>query len=330
MNELKMIRNRIRNVTPESFDGLALDIFRYQAAHCKVYKQYLELIGKQPADVLSLKDIPFLPIQLFKQQIVQTGSWDPQITFLSSRTTSQTPSQHPVKSIHWYEEISLAGFEKLYGPSKEYCFLALLPGYLERKGSSLVHMVQHFVNQSKYEQSGFFLHDFEKLQAHLIWCRENKIPTILIGVSFALLDFIETHQIQFDSLIVMETGGMKGNRPEITRTELHNSLSKGFGVEHIHSEYGMTELLSQAYAPKKGFFIPNPTMKVLLADASDPLSITENRTRGLLQVIDLANLDSISFIGTQDLGKHYPDGTFEVLGRHDISEVRGCNLMVAF
>ena len=254
----------------------------------------------------------------------------PETTFFSSGTTGQIPSQHLVKSLDWYHYISTYGFEQQYGSLKDYCILGLLPSYLERPGASLVSMVDAFIKASKYEESGFFLDQFSDLYQSLLMCREKGIPTILWGVSFALLDFMEAYSIAFPELIIMETGGMKGRRKEMTRQELHQTLKQAFQVAHIHSEYGMTELLSQAYAPKNGRFLPTSAMKIAITDPTDPFTFLAVGKRGLINIIDLANLDTISFIATQDIGCTYDDGSFEVLGRHDASEVRGCNLMIAY
>ena len=326
----QQLRQRVREVLPHQFDRLALDLFRYQATHNDLYRQYLSLLGKQPEQINSLTDIPFLPIQLFKGQTIQTGAWSPQATFLSSGTTGQIPSKHQVRSLDWYHQIAMKGFQSVYGLPQQYCILALLPSYLERKGSSLVDMVRYFIQLSNCSESGFFLHDWDQLKAKLRQCQAQQMPTILWGVSFALLDFVEKHPIDFPALMVMETGGMKGRRAEMTRTTLHQHLKQGFHVSQVHSEYGMTELLSQAYAPADGIFQPAPTMKVLTADITDPFALKPAGSRGLLQVIDLANIDTCAFIATEDIGKVLKNGHFEVLGRHDVSEVRGCNLMLEF
>ena len=322
------LKQRISEVQPNQFDSIALDLFQYQATHNLIYNHYLSLLGKQPEQINCLTEIPFFPIQLFKGQTIQTGSWSPETTFLSSGTTGQIPSKHHVRSLDWYHQVAIKGFQSVYQLPDQYCILALLPSYLERKGSSLVEMVRYFIHQSNYGESGFFLHNWDQLKVILMRCRDQQIPTILWGVSFALLDFVDTHPINFPELIVMETGGMKGRRAEMTRATLHQYLKTGFNVPQIHSEYGMTELLSQAYAPADGIFQPAPTMKVLTADPTDPFTLKQAGSRGLLQIIDLANIDTCAFIATEDIGKIQENGHFEVLGRHDVSEVRGCNLML--
>jgi len=319
---------RILSVTADTFDDLAIAIFHYQAQNNDLYRQFLDLLKLNVLNIKTIEDIPFLPIQLFKNKIIQTGSWTPTKIFTSSATTGQIPSQHLVKDIALYEQVSVQGFEQFYGAVNDYCVLALLPAYLERKGSSLVHMVDHFIRLSNYAQSGFFLYNQGELVAQIKDCQNQDIPVLLIGVSFALLDLAEKGKIDLTNTIVMETGGMKGRRKEITRGELHQELQDAFHLSTIHSEYGMTELLSQAYSKGKGIFYPTRTLKVLGREITDPFQIQKNKKTGVLNVIDLANIDSCSFIATDDLGRVYEDGSFEVLGRLDNSDIRGCNLMV--
>ena len=317
-------------ISDSEFDGLTLDVFHYQYKYNAFYRQYCSLLGKEFSKVLTIRDIPFLPIQFFKNQEIKTGGWTTVETiFTSSGTTGTTTSQHFVRDLVFYKDISILGFEEQYGSIKDYCVLGLLPSYLERTGSSLITMVEEFIKLSKYPQSGFFLYNHAELAEILRGCRDRQIATLLIGVSFALLDFIEQHALDFPNLIVLETGGMKGRRKEMIRAELHDVLKKGFNCPHIHSEYGMTELFSQGYSKKNGIFDPTPTMRVLTREINDPLSITTlNGQLGVLNVIDLGNLDTCSFIATEDLGRVYADGQFEVLGRLDNSDIRGCNLLV--
>lgn len=311
-----------------NFETQALALFRHQAAFNPLYREYIGLLGIDVSEVDSLDRIPFLPIQFFKTHTIQTGDWRPELVFSSSGTTGLTTSRHPVREAAFYLENAERCFEAFYGPVEQYCFLALLPAYLEREGSSLVYMAGHFIKRSAYRQSGFFLYEQNKLAEVLADCQERKIPTVLLGVSFALLDLAERHPVHIPDVIVMETGGMKGRRQEVTREELHASLCQAFGVTVIHSEYGMTELLSQAYSSGEGLYRPGPLMRVRTREITDPLSAQQYGRLGAINIIDLANKDSCAFISTDDLGKVYADGAFEVLGRMDNSDIRGCNLMV--
>jgi len=325
----KKIINEITNISSANFELLALAVFQFQAEFNPVYFQFISLLSVDPAKVRNINEIPFLPISLFKKYEIKTGGWKEEAIFESSGTTGQSVSKHFVRSLPWYDKVCKSSFEKHFGPVSNYCVLALLPSYLERKGSSLVHMTRQFIEQSKYEESGFFLDDFEKLEAVLGICIDQNIPTLLIGVSFALLDFAENFEMDLQNVIVMETGGMKGRRKEMTRADLHDHLKKAFQLRYIHSEYGMTELLSQAYSKGNGIFQCGPTMQVLTREITDPLKIEKINRPGAINIIDLANIDSCSFIATDDLGKVYEDGTFEVSGRLDSSDIRGCNLMVS-
>jgi hypothetical protein len=279
--------------------------------------------------VNSLQDIPFLPISAFKSNKLHCELIKEEQVFFSSGTTGSAPSKHFVFDLKLYLKNALSIFESFYGKVEEYCFLALLPSYLERSGSSLVQMVDYFIAQSQYQQSGFYLYDHLDLKNQLDDCKKRKIPTVLFGVSFALLDFSEEYSVSFPELIIIETGGMKGRKTEITRDALHNIIAKGFKVDNVHSEYGMTELFSQAYSKNKGVYHPGRTMSVIIKEISDPFNSVEKGKTGIINIIDLANVDSCAFIETQDLGKKYDDGTFEVLGRLDVSDIRGCNLMVS-
>ena len=322
------LAERIRTLGPADFDEVALAVFRYQATHNLIYAHYLDLLRVEARHVLRLADIPCLPIGLFKTQALQSGQWTPVRTFTSSGTTGSTTSHHLLRDEDWYRTGAQRTFERQYGPLAGRAVLALLPAYLERSGSSLVFMAQDFIDRSGHPASGFFLNDLPELARRLAALQRQGTPTLLLGVSFALLDLAEQHPISLDDTMIMETGGMKGRRRELTREELHQTLAQAFRVEHIHSEYGMTELLSQAYAPRAGRFLPAPTLRVLPRDVTDPFALTDHGRTAALNLIDLANLDTISFIASDDLGRVYADGSFEVLGRMDFSDVRGCNLLV--
>ncbi len=317
-------------VSKMAFDDLAFEVFGYQYKYNAFYRQYCSLLGKEFSKVSTINDIPFLPIQFFKNQTIKTGDWaTAETVFTSSGTTGAATSLHFVRDLTFYKDISILGFEELYGRVEDYCVLGLLPSYLERTGSSLITMVEEFIKLSKYPESGFFLNNHDELANILRGCRDRQIPTLLIGVTFGLLDFIEKQTIEFPDLIIMETGGMKGRRREMIRAELHEILSTGFNSTHIHSEYGMTELFSQGYSKQNGLFESTPTMRVVTREINDPLSITtQNGQLGVINVIDLGNLDTCSFIATDDLGRVYTNGQFEVLGRLDNSDIRGCNLLV--
>ncbi len=311
------------------FNQAALSVFQQQAINCSIYQQYLAHLGIEQKKIEHYLDIPFLPIAFFKSHAITSSSKPVEITFSSSGTTGQSTSQHLVQDSSVYEDSYNNAFELFYGKAEEYCILALLPSYLERNGSSLIYMVDDLLKQSKHPLSGYFLHNHQELFQTLSQLKASGQKTILIGVTYALLDFIEKFQIEFPELIVMETGGMKGKRKEMVRNELHQLLCAAFGVKSIHSEYGMTELLSQGYSKGDGIFECPPWMKILLRDTSDPLSLlSEGQTTGGVNVIDLANINSCSFIATQDLGKKYVDGSFEIIGRFDNADIRGCNLLI--
>jgi hypothetical protein len=311
-----------------AFEKAALPIFYHQAETCKVYRDFIHYLGIEPTAITSYLQIPFLPINFFKSHVVLSEGLLPEITFSSSGTTGQTQSKHMVSDVKVYEQSFNLAFEQFYGSINNTCLLALLPSYLERDGSSLIYMVDSLLKQSEHPQSGYFLHDLATLHATLNTLKTSGTKVILIGVTYALLDFVEQYQIDFPDLIVMETGGMKGKRKELVREELHALLCEGFGVTKIHSEYGMTELLSQAYSAGDGIFNCPPWMKILLRDTYDPLMLVSGKQTGGINVIDLANINSCSFIATQDLGRLHPDGSFEVLGRFDNADIRGCNLLV--
>jgi len=314
--------------TATEFNEIALEIFKFQASHNTVYKNFINLLNINVNSIQKIEQIPFLPIQFFKTHQVVSSSKKEQQVFLSSGTTGNNQSKHFVTDLAVYEKSFRKGFEYFYGKIETYTVLALLPSYLERQGSSLIYMVNDFIQKSNNPKSGFFLNNLDELSENLKKLDQNNDKVLLIGVSFALLDLIEKYQFNLKNTVVMETGGMKGKRKELIREELHYILQKGFGVEKIHSEYGMTELLSQAYSKGNGIFECPPWMKVLTRDTEDPLTILPKGKSGGLNIIDLANINSCSFIATQDLGKVYPNNTFEVLGRFDNSDIRGCNLLV--
>lgn len=325
-----ILQERIKSLKDQDFEEIALAVFRYQANNNMLYRQYLDLLGVAQSQVSRLSDIPHLPIQLFKSHAIQTGTWSAAATFSSSATTGTTPSKHLVRDEQWYRLNARQAFECFYGGLDQYVFLALLPSYLERSGSSLILMADDFIQQSDPVLGGFYLYEHQELLQQIDKIKSNTDKQIIIlGVSFALLDLAEQHPQALPSgTIIMETGGMKGRRRELTRTEMHQQLCGAFGLSAIHSEYGMTELFSQAYSKGGGLFYPAPAMRVLSREITDPLSIRQDERTGVLNIIDLVNLDTISFIATEDLGKVYADGSFEILGRLDASEIRGCNLMV--
>lgn len=306
-----------------------MKLFRIQAAGNPLYAEYLGLLGVNPTDIHSLVDIPCLPISFFKSQTIKTGVWDHEMTFTSSGTSQQATSRHYVRHLTHYLTNAERSFEHFFGGVSQYHFLALLPSYLERTGSSLISMIQYFIEKSHSPYSGFYLYDVEKLLRDIELLKRNDARRIILwGVSFALLDLAEKMEVDLSHCLVVETGGMKGRRREITRQELHDILKKRLNVTKIYSEYGMTELLSQAYTTGSFSFGCPPWMKVIGRDIMDPLSRGLRNENVALNVIDLANSDTISFIETEDLGKVFNDGTFEVLGRMDNSDVRGCNLLV--
>lgn len=305
-----------------------MKIFRHQFEHNEVYQKYCLLLQKDPSNVKHLTEIPFLPIEFFKSKDI-ISTIDPiQQTFTSSGTTGITTSKHHITDLSFYEYSFRNGFSKFYGNIEDYAVLALLPSYLERDGSSLIYMINDLIEGSNHPDSGFYLNNYEALAKKLIELDSDGQNVLLIGVTYALLDLVELQNFNLKNTIVMETGGMKGKRKEMIREELHQVLSKGFGVPKIHSEYGMTELLSQAYSLGDGIFECPPWMDIIIRDTEDPLTILEDGKTGGINVIDLANFNSCSFIATQDLGKKYPDYSFEVLGRFDNSDIRGCNLLV--
>jgi phenylacetate-coenzyme A ligase PaaK-like adenylate-forming protein len=321
--------NRIFNIQNEQqFTEIALAVFKHQFRNNKVYRSFCDLLYIHPASVNTIEEIPFLPIQFFKSRQVLSSLDEVQETFTSSGTTGSVISKHLVTDINLYKESYLKGFAHFYGNIEEYTVLALLPNYLEREGSSLVFMVDDLIRKSKNPESGFFLDNRKELAQKLIELDKTGQKTLLIGVSFALLDLIEMQQFSLKNTIIMETGGMKGRRKELVREELHAILQNGFGVSEIHSEYGMTELLSQAYSKGNGIFETPPWMKILTRDTEDALTMNTLGKNGGINIIDLANYNSCSFIAAQDLGKVHENETFEIIGRFDNSDIRGCNLLV--
>ena len=314
--------------TQKDFKKATLEVFKHQFKNNKVYRSFCDLLYIHPSDVTTIEEIPFLPIQFFKSRKVLASLNEVEETFTSSGTTGSITSKHYVTDINLYKKSYLKGFAHFYGNIEDYVVLALLPNYLERNGSSLVFMVDDLINKSKNTESGFFLNNIEELAKKLLELDKKGQKTLLIGVSFALLDLIEKQQFNLKNTIIMETGGMKGRRKELIREELHQLLQIGFGVSKIHSEYGMTELLSQGYSHGNGIFNTPPWMKILTRDTEDALTIQQVGKTGGINIIDLANYNSCSFIATQDLGRVHKNGTFEIMGRFDNSDIRGCNLMV--
>ena len=318
--------DKIFSLQPAQFEKMALQTFVYQYANNTIYAQYANAVGRPPEKVAALPDIPFLPIGFFKSHTVVSGVFEPEAVFESSGTTQTVNSHHLVKSIALYRQSFMQAFQQFYGPVSEWCIIGLLPSYLERSNASLVVMTDELVKQSRHPQSGFYLYEHDKLFSTLQALERQKQKTLLIGVTFALLDFAETRPLHLQHTIVMETGGMKGRREEWTRQQVHDFLRARLGVSSIHSEYGMTELLSQAYSAGNGIFHCPAWMKILLREEDDPLRMAGSNN-GIINIIDLANIHSCSFIATDDAGKQYPDGSFEVIGRMDNSDLRGCSLM---
>lgn len=312
----------------QDFNAVAISVFLFQYKNNPVYREFCDFLGTDLSRVRHPEEIPFLPIEFFRKRQVSSSSKSPDIIFTSSGTTSSLPSKHMVSDLTLYEQSFRKTFEQFYGDPSSYCILALLPSYLERSGSSLVFMVRELIQLSGHPESGFYLDNLASLAGKLKALEQEGTKSLLIGVSFALLDMADEYPMELNHTIIMETGGMKGRRKELIREDLHRRLCSGFGVSTIHSEYGMTELLSQAYSRGNGLFYTPPWMKVLIRDTEDPLSFLEKGRSGGVNIIDLANLNSCSFIATQDLGRLKPEGGFEILGRFDHADIRGCNLMV--
>ncbi len=334
MSARERFLNQIDALNKENFGQAAISLFQYQYRHNPIYKKYVDFLGRKPASVTTLAKIPFLPIEFFKQHPIISGNLaieDAESVFESSGTTTSVNSKHYVFDLAYYLNTSKLIFEKTYGALEDYVILALLPSYLERNNSSLVAMVDYFVKITSSEHSGFYLNDYQGLvdKVETLKAQEPNKKIVIWGVSFALLDLAEKIQPDFSGCIIMETGGMKGRRAELTRKTLHEVLQKGLNVTSIHSEYGMTELLSQSYSKGAGVFEPSASMSIFIREVNDPFAITARPKRaGGINVIDLANIDSCAFIETKDLGFVHQDGTFTVLGRFDYSDVRGCNLLV--
>lgn len=324
-----ILPQKIFNIQSESeFQTLALEIFQYQSQNVPAYKNFISHLKINPAEITDYRSIPFLPVELFKSQKITAENKETEIIFESSSTSGSVPSRHYVADLTIYEESFLKGFRNFYSEPSGLCILALLPSYLERSGSSLVYMADKLIKLSGHSESGFYLTEHEKLITVLRKLKKIGQPTLLLGVSYALLDLAEKYEENLESIIIMETGGMKGRRKEMVRENLHSFLKKKFHAGQIHSEYGMTELLSQAYSKGDGIFQTPPWMRVLIRDSYDPFHFIEDGSTGSINIIDLANIYSCSFIATSDLGKLHENGSFEVLGRIDNTDIRGCNLMI--
>ena len=311
-----------------------MELFHWQYLNNGLYQKYVDSLGILPGNITTIEAIPFLPVPFFKTHKVASTHFEPEITFESSGTTGSETSRHFVKDLSLYERSFTKGFELFYGNPSKWCILGLLPGYLERKNSSLIAMVNDLIKKSGNRNSDFYLHDHEKLFQTLVHNEIIQQPTLLIGVTYALLDFAQNHSMKLQNTVVMETGGMKGKREEMTREAIHFFLKEKLGLKTIHSEYGMTELLSQAYSAGKGIFRTPPWMKVLVREYNDPFAVssepkTEKPLNGLINIIDLANIYSCCFIATDDVGRIHKDHTFEVLGRRDMSDIRGCSLLTS-
>jgi phenylacetate-coenzyme A ligase PaaK-like adenylate-forming protein len=325
----KSFIQRLPQITQDNFEEFALQLFRYQVKNNSVYHKYTGYLGLNPDKITSLEQIPFMPVEFFKRHAIKTERWEEENIFSSSGTSGNQTSQHPVREMSVYLDNTERIFTHFYGHPEDYHIFGLLPSYLERTGSSLIAMVSHFITLSKSDMGGFYLYDYDQLLENITKAREKDDRKILlIGVSFALLELAEKLSPNLQGTIVMETGGMKGRRSELTRHELHEILQEQFNVPEIHSEYGMTEMYSQGYSKQLGIFQSAPTMNILLRDPNDPLDVSLSRERGGINIIDLANIHSCAFIATDDLGVRESGRTFRVLGRLDNSDIRGCNLMV--
>lgn len=307
----------------EEFAVAALEVFHFQAEHCAPYKQYIKLLGIDPSEVQSLEQIPFLPIELFKSHDIYCGEQAPEKIFTSSNTGSTVASRHMMSDLKIYEQAFFASFEQFYGDVKDWSIYGLLPNYLQREGSSLIYMVDRMIARSG--SGGFYLDEYEKMLNDMT---ADPKPKILLGVSYALWDLAEQYAPKLTNTIVMETGGMKGKRKELPKAEFHKILTSAFGVEKIHSEYGMAELTSQGYSAGDGIFRAPRWMKVMIRDVNNPLMIHPAPARGAVNIIDLMNITSCAFIATQDVGRTFSDGSFAIDGRLSGSDIRGCNLLV--
>jgi hypothetical protein len=328
LNNFNGFRRKLYEVNDGSFDDIALETFRFQAVHNPVYAEFLSHLRTDPFEISTVGDIPFLPVSFFKRHAIQTESWKPEVIFTSSGTTGTAPSRHRVYDLAFYLDHSRKCFEHHFGPLTDFVFLALLPSYLEREGSSLIYMLDHFIKGSLSDDSGFYLRDLDSLLAKIKKLHNSARKVVIWGVTFALLDLAEQFSPDLSRCMIVETGGMKGRRKEITREEFHQVMKGQLNASEIYSEYGMTELLSQAYTFDGSRFRNSPYMRVIGRDLSDPMQKGVTGENAGINVIDLANWHSISFIETEDQGRVYPNGTFEILGRIDNSDVRGCNLMI--
>lgn len=324
----KLISSIFEINSSEQFEKVALEVFRYQSENIPIYKEYIDRLKIRAEEVTSIDKIPFLPIQFFKTREIKPLELTTQVVFTSSGTTGDQTSRHHVIDTKLYEMSFIKAFSLFYGNPTDYCILALLPSYLERQGSSLVYMADKLIKLSNHPDSGFFLNEIDVLVEKLQRLDNQGQRCLLLGVSFALADFAEKYQLQFKNTVVMETGGMKGRRKEMVREELHQLLTNAFGVDAIHSEYGMTELLSQAYSNGHGIFKCPPWMNIVIRDPYDPFTTLPKQRSGAINIIDLANIYSCSFIQTEDLGRVFENNSFEVQGRMSEAQLRGCNLLV--
>jgi phenylacetate-coenzyme A ligase PaaK-like adenylate-forming protein len=327
LNFIKSFEQKLFRIDEYDFNDLTLELFDFQSTTNPIYKRFMNHLGIEPGKINDISEIPFLPIQMFKDHKVISGDWQPEMAFVSSGTTGASTSQHYIRSLDFYRQHSLSIFSKFYGDPSQFHFMALLPSYLERSNSSLVYMVDQLIKESQSDLSSFYLNNIDDLINNINKAQKTDRKIFLIGVSFALLDLAEKVEIDLSEAFIMETGGMKGRRKEMIRSELHNTIKRAFNVSFIHSEYGMTELMSQAYAKREGVFHTDNNMMVLLRDLNDPFDLAKNDRQGGINVIDLGNYNTCAFIETQDIGRKVANG-FEVLGRFDNSEVRGCNLMI--
>ena len=330
MFSFKSFKQKLFRVNEDTFEELALSVFQYQAEYNPTYNEYIRHLGIHPGNVKALKDIPFLPISFFKRHAIQTGSWEASKIYESSGTTGTTTSKHYIRDNDLYLEVTRRTFHRFYGDLPNFYFLFLLPSYLERGTSSLIAMAQYFITSSGSQHAGFYLNNYQELVEKISFLKQNsQNGIILCGVTFALLELAEKYAPDLAGVVVMETGGMKGRRKELVREELHKRLKSAFKVDQVHSEYGMTELMSQAYSKGDGKFFSPPWMKIILRDTNDPFDRSTQGGTGGINVVDLANIHSCAFIETQDLGKKAgSNGAFEILGRFDNSDIRGCNLLV--
>jgi hypothetical protein len=322
-------QSQLLHLHPEQFEAVALEVFAYQYEHCSVYRHYLNHLSFDRSKVLDFNQIPYLPIAFFKQHQVSSGAFEAETVFESSSTTGIGVSKHFVKDLSWYKQVFTAAFDFHFGAYQQYAHLGLLPNYLERSNSSLIVQVNHFVQSTLALGSQFYLYDWAALLKQIQVNKSRQIPTVLWGVSFALLDLAESHSVDLSHCIIIETGGMKGRRKEITRQELHGELCSAFNTKSIATEYGMTELMSQAYSKANGQLLCPPWMRIQIREMNDPFTVLGPEHHGAINIVDLANFNTCAFIETSDLGKKHANGCFEVLGRMDYSDTRGCSLMLS-